>query len=144
MSTSGTGLRVTPALIIPEAELSWQFAKASGPGGQGVNTTDSRAELRWDASASAVLTSTQRTRVSQRLANRITGGVLIVSAAQHRSQLRNRQEARSRLAALVADAIAPPARPRRATKPTRGSKERRLRAKKHRGHTKQLRQRPDG
>ncbi|MFF3063471.1 alternative ribosome rescue aminoacyl-tRNA hydrolase ArfB [Oerskovia sp. NPDC057915] len=136
------GLVVSPALTIPDAELTWRFSRASGPGGQGVNTTDSRVELSWDVEASAVLDDAQRVRLTERLDKRLVGGVLTVTASEHREQLRNRAAARTRLAALVADGLAPPARQRRATRPTRGSQERRLAAKKQRTTTKQMRRRP--
>ncbi|MDT0163990.1 alternative ribosome rescue aminoacyl-tRNA hydrolase ArfB [Actinotalea sp. AC32] len=130
---------VGPSLVIPRAELSTRFSRSSGPGGQGVNTTDSRVELSWDVVASAVLTDTQRERLLERLGPRLVAGVLTVVASEHREQLRNRAAAERRLAALVADGIAPPARPRRATRPTKGSTERRLAAKRHRSDTKRLR-----
>ncbi|GGC07722.1 alternative ribosome rescue aminoacyl-tRNA hydrolase ArfB [Cellulomonas carbonis] len=130
---------VGPTLVIPRAELSTRFSRSSGPGGQGVNTTDSRVELSWDVVASAVLTDTQRERLLERLGPRLVAGVLTVVASEHREQLRNRAAAERRLAALVADGIAPPARPRRATRPTKGSTERRLAAKRHRSDTKRLR-----
>ncbi|WP_248616709.1 alternative ribosome rescue aminoacyl-tRNA hydrolase ArfB [Paraoerskovia marina] len=133
------GLRVNGSLTIPDAELSWRFSRSSGPGGQGVNTTDSRAELSWDVGASAVLTAGQRERILERLAGRLVGTTLTVAAQEHREQLRNRAAARDRMAATVAGALAPPPRTRRATKPTRGSKERRLTAKKQRSATKSLR-----
>lgn len=133
---------MSSALSIPEAELAWRFSRASGPGGQGVNTTDSRVELSWDVEGSAVLTGSQRERLLERLDKRLVGGVLTVVASEHREQLRNRAAARTRLAALVAEGLAPPARQRRATRPTRGSQERRLAAKKQRTTTKQMRRRP--
>ncbi len=133
---------MSPALTIPDAELTWRFSRASGPGGQGVNTTDSRVELSWDVASSAVLSDAQRARLVERLDKRLVGGVLTVTASEHREQLRNRAAARTRLAALVADGLAPPARQRRATRPTRGSQERRLAAKKQRTTTKQMRRRP--
>ncbi|MEV4737762.1 MULTISPECIES: alternative ribosome rescue aminoacyl-tRNA hydrolase ArfB [unclassified Microbacterium] len=136
------GLRVSGALTIPEAELSWRFSRSSGPGGQGVNTADSRVELVWDAGRSTVLSPVQRERLLDRLASRLVDGVLTIAASEHRAQLRNRDAARERLAALVAAALRPPAPPRRATKPSRGSKERRLTAKHRRTDVKQLRQRP--
>jgi ribosome-associated protein len=136
------GLRVSGALTIPEAELSWRFSRSSGPGGQGVNTADSRVELVWDAAHSAVLSPVQRERLFDRLASRLVDGVLTIAASEHRAQLRNRDAARERLASLVAEALRPPAAPRRATKPSRGSKERRLTAKHRRTDVKQLRQRP--
>ncbi|MEU4384191.1 alternative ribosome rescue aminoacyl-tRNA hydrolase ArfB [Promicromonospora sp. NPDC023805] len=133
------GLAVTSALTIPRAELTERFSRASGPGGQGVNTTDSRVELSWDVSRSAVLSDAQRERVMGRLAERLVDGVLTVVASENREQRRNRDAAAKRLAALVADALAPPPRTRRPTRATRGSKERRLTAKKQRSTTKQLR-----
>ncbi|MFD6141545.1 alternative ribosome rescue aminoacyl-tRNA hydrolase ArfB [Promicromonospora sp. NPDC060271] len=133
------GLAVTPALTIPRAELTERFSRASGPGGQGVNTTDSRVELFWDVGRSAVLSETQRERVTDRLAERLVDGVLTVVASEHREQRRNRDAAAKRLAALVAGALAPPPRTRRPTRATRGSQERRLAAKKQRSTTKRLR-----
>lgn len=133
------GLTVTPALTIPRAELTERFSRSSGPGGQGVNTTDSRVELSWDAGRSAVLSEAQRQRLLERLADRLVDGVLTVVASEHREQRRNRDAAARRLRALVADALAPPPRARRATRATRGSQERRLTAKKQRSATKQLR-----
>ncbi|MCW2163119.1 ribosome-associated protein [Microbacterium hydrothermale] len=135
-------VRVNAALVIPASELSWRFSRSSGPGGQGVNTADSRAELMWDAAASAVLSDVQRERIVDRLGARLIDGVLTIAASEHRNQLRNRDAARARLAALVAEAVRPPAPPRRATKPTRGSKERRLQAKQRRTDVKRMRQRP--
>ncbi|MDX5318608.1 MAG: aminoacyl-tRNA hydrolase [Actinomycetes bacterium] len=136
------GLRVTPALTIPTAELTWRFSRASGPGGQGVNTADSRVELSWDIGGSAVLSESQRARLLERLERRLTGGVLTVVASEHRAQLANREAVLGRLAAVVANALAPPSPPRRPTRPTRGSQERRLRAKKLRSGTKAMRRRP--
>lgn len=136
------GLRVSAGLTIPEAELSWRFSRSSGPGGQGVNTTDSRVELVWDAAHSGALSPTQRERILERLRGRLVDGVLTIAASEHRAQLRNREAAMERLAALVAEAIRPPAPARRATKPSRGSKERRLTAKHRRTDVKSLRRRP--
>jgi len=136
------GLRVTAAITIPEAELSWRFSRSSGPGGQGVNTADSRVELVWDAAGSAVLSRLQRERVLDRLSGRLVGGVLTITASEHRAQLRNRDAARARLAAVVAEALRPPSPTRRPTKPTRRAKERRLEAKQRRTDVKQLRRPP--
>lgn len=141
-ATDDPGVRVTGGLVIPPSELSWRFSRSSGPGGQGVNTADSRVELMWDAAASTALSPPQRTRVLERLGARLVGGVLTIAASEHRNQLRNREAARERLAAIVAEAVRPPAAPRRATKPTRGSTERRLHAKQRRTDVKRLRQRP--
>ncbi|MFL5507832.1 MAG: alternative ribosome rescue aminoacyl-tRNA hydrolase ArfB [Gemmatimonadales bacterium] len=136
------GLRVDSELTIPESELSWRFSRSSGPGGQGVNTADSRAELVWDVAGSTVLSSLQRERILDRLGSRVVEGVLTVTASEHRAQLRNRDAARARLAALVADALRPPSPARRPTKPGRGAKERRLEAKKRRTDVKRLRRPP--
>ncbi|MEX8034046.1 alternative ribosome rescue aminoacyl-tRNA hydrolase ArfB [Microbacterium sp. 20-116] len=142
LSSDGSDVRVSAGLVIPAAELSWRFSRSSGPGGQGVNTADSRVELMWDAVASSVLSRVQRERLIERLGDRLVGGVLTIAASEHRAQLRNRDAARARLAALVAEAVAPPAPPRRATKPTRGSRERRLQAKQRRTDVKRMRRRP--
>jgi ribosome-associated protein len=136
------GLRVAAGVTIPESELSWRFSRSSGPGGQGVNTADSRVELVWDAAGSTALSPVQRERLLERLSGRLVGGVLTIAASEHRAQLRNREAARDRLAAVVSDALRPPSPTRRATKPTRGAKERRLKAKQHRTDLKQLRRRP--
>nr|WP_239545694.1 alternative ribosome rescue aminoacyl-tRNA hydrolase ArfB [Nocardioides nitrophenolicus] len=121
-------------LVIPDTELVERFSRSPGPGGQSVNTTDSRVELVWDPASSSVLTGAQRTR----LLARVSGPVVAV-AHEHRSQHRNRVAVRERLAARVRELLAPPPPARRATKPTRGSTERRLDAKRRRGETKQLR-----
>ncbi len=136
------GHRIDSRLTIPESELSWRFSRSSGPGGQGVNTADSRVELLWDVAASAAVSPHQRERLFERLSGRLIDGVLTVVASEHRAQLRNRDAARDRLAALVADALRPPSRPRRPTKPSRGSQERRLKAKKQRTDVKRLRRPP--
>ncbi|GAB2935503.1 alternative ribosome rescue aminoacyl-tRNA hydrolase ArfB [Rhodococcus aerolatus] len=135
-------LPVTRHLLVPAAELSWRFSRASGPGGQGVNTTDSRVELTVDLTTLSTLDDARRAAVCARLQSRAPDGRLTVVAAETRSQLRNRGLARDRLAALLAAALAPPPRARRPTRPTRGSKERRLAGKKQRSTTKKLRGRP--
>ncbi|MBW6437816.1 aminoacyl-tRNA hydrolase [Actinoplanes hulinensis] len=127
---------IRPGLAIPEAELSWRFSRSSGPGGQGVNTTDSRVELSWDLAGSDLLSPGLKARAVERLASRLITGVLTITASEHRSQLRNREAAEARLASVVAAAVAPPPRARRATKPTRGSVERRIAEKKRRGQVK--------
>ncbi len=135
-------LVVTPWLRIPAEELHWRFSRSSGPGGQGVNTTDSRVELSWDAAASPALPEHLRDRALARLAARSVAGVVTIAASQFRSQLRNREAARARLVTLVREAVAPPAPARRPTRPTRGSQLRRLEDKRRRSHVKKLR-RPD-
>ncbi len=125
--------------VIPERELSWRFSRSSGPGGQGVNTTDSRVELSFDLAKSSVFGPTLKARALDRLADRLVDGVVTVTASEQRSQLQNRQAAETRLVALLAEATAPPPRKRRATKPSRGATERRIASKKKRGETKRLR-----
>jgi len=125
--------------VIPAAELGWRFSRASGPGGQGVNTTDSRVELVYDLAASDVLPPALRERALRRLAARLTPAGLVVVAAEHRSQWQNRQAAQKRLVELIQAAIAPPPPPRRPTRPSRGAVERRLKAKRQRGSIKNSR-----
>ncbi len=132
-------LRVSGALVIPAEELEWRFSRASGPGGQGVNTTDSRVQLRWDVAASTALTPEQRDRLLSRLGTRLVDGVIQVTAAETRSQRQNREAAGRRLAELLAAGLAPPPRRRRQTKPTRGSVERRIAGKRRRSDVKRLR-----
>lgn len=135
------GPGIPAGLVIPGRELVETFTHASGPGGQGVNTTDSRVQLSLDLATTSALTDAQRSRVIERLSGRLVGTVLTISASEHRSQLRNRAAARERLAALIREALAPD-QVRRATRPTRGSQRRRLDAKSRRAETKKNRQRP--
>lgn len=134
-----TVLPVCGSISIPEAELGWRFSRAGGPGGQGVNTTDSRVELVFDVAASTAFTPAQRTRVLQRLGGRLSHGVLTIVAAEHRSQLRNREAARVRLVRMLREALAPDPPPRRPTCPSRAARERRLAEKRRRTLTKRLR-----
>ena len=137
------GPGVPLGLTVPSAELVERFSRSSGPGGQGVNTADSRVELELDVVAFDGFTDSQRNRVLRALDSRLVGGrLLVVAASEHRQQRRNRAAARQRMAELLRDAMAPPPAPRRATRPTRGSKERRLSAKRRRGETKAGRSRP--
>ncbi|MER5729140.1 alternative ribosome rescue aminoacyl-tRNA hydrolase ArfB [Streptomyces sp. NPDC002138] len=124
------------AVALPEAELTWRFSRSSGPGGQHVNTSDSRVELLFDIGATKALPEVWRARALERLASRLVDGVVTVRASEHRSQFRNREMALVRLAALLAEATAPPPKARRATKIPRGINERRLREKKARAETK--------
>jgi ribosome-associated protein len=135
-------LIVTGSLVIPAAELSERFSRSSGPGGQGVNTADSRVELSFDVAGSPSIPDHLRARVMDRLASRLSGGVITVAASEYRAQLANRQAARERLAALLRAAAQPPPPPRRPTRPGRGAKERRLAEKRRRSETKRAR-RPD-
>lgn len=135
-------VRLPFGVSVPEAELEVRAARSSGPGGQGVNTTDSKVELRWDIPGSNALDETQRARLLERLSPRLTtDGVLILTGQEHRSQHRNREAVLARFRSIVGEALAPP-RQRRRTRPTRASKERRLRAKRERSETKRLRKPP--
>lgn len=124
------------AVSLPEAELMWRFSRSSGPGGQHVNTSDSQVELRFDLAATESLPEVWKERALERLANRLVNGVVSVRSSEHRSQWRNRETAAVRLTALLAEATAPPPKPRRKRKIPRGINERRLREKKQRGDTK--------
>ncbi len=135
-------LHVTRSVVIGPSELTWRFSRSSGPGGQGVNTTDSRVELTFDVGRSPALRDVQRQRVLERLAGRLVDGTLTVTASEHRSQLRNRDAAAARLAQTLREALAPGPPSRRPTRPTRGSQQRRLDEKARRGRAKQLRRRP--
>jgi ribosome-associated protein len=135
-------LEISPVLSIPASELDWRFSRSSGPGGQHVNTSDSRVELSWNIAGSRVLTDAQRERLVSRLDPKLVSGVLTISASEQRSQLRNREIALQKLAGILTSALAPDAPRRRATKPTKGSQRRRLAAKSQRSATKQQRQRP--
>src|SRR5690554_4843079 len=128
-------------LLVPDDELVEQFTHASGPGGQGVNTASSRVQLSLDLGTTTALDEAQRARVLERLGPRLSGTVLTISAAEHRSQRRNRTAARERLALLLREAVRPRI-PRRATRPTAGSRRRRLEAKRARAEIKQRRRRP--
>ena len=136
-------LRIPPGpgcprgLVVPAGELIERFSHASGPGGQGVNTADSRVQLSLDLGSTSALGEKQRERALSVLGERLT-----VTAAERRSQRRNRAAARERLGEILRAALTPPV-PRRATKPTRASKLRRLDAKKRRSELKARRRRPD-
>jgi ribosome-associated protein len=136
-------LPVRGSLVLPERELHWRFSRASGPGGQGVNTTDPRVELSFDLARSPSVPEPLRERALGRLAGRLVDGVVTVVASEQRSQLRNREAARERLAEILRTAIAADPPPRRPTRPTAGAKRRRLDAKTRRGAVKRLRGRPE-
>jgi len=137
---SGRGL--PHGLVVPGGELVERFSRSSGPGGQGVNTTDSRVELRWDIGASRALDDHQRARLLDGLAHRLSDGVLVIVASEHRSQRQNRTAARGRLSNLVLEALAPPPPSRRPTRPSRAARQRRIDDKKRRGTIKATRARP--
>jgi ribosome-associated protein len=134
---------VVRGTVIPPEELSWRFSRSPGPGGQSVNTTESRVELSYDLARSDALPPPLKDRALRALEGRMPGGVITVTASENRSQLRNREAAAARLAALLTEATAPPPRPRRPTRPSRAARERRLADKQRRSEIKRLR-RPDG
>jgi ribosome-associated protein len=136
--TDGLVLRSGPGvpdgLVIPESDLEERFSRSSGPGGQSVNTTDSRVEVSLDLASTSALSEAQRERAVSRL-----GRSLSVTASEHRSQHRNRVAARSRMADRLREALAPPPLKRVPTKPTKGSQRRRVESKKRRSQVKSLR-----
>ena len=137
-------VRVTERLTIPASELTLSFARSGGPGGQNVNKVSSKVELRWSVAASTALSEPDRAWLLERLASRLTSdGTLIVTSTATRDQPKNREDALAKLSLIVRSALARPT-PRRATRPTKGSKRRRLAAKRHRGEVKRLRhERPE-
>lgn len=137
-------LEIKPGVVIPEGELRWRFSKSSGPGGQGVNTTDSRVQVTLDLIGSPSIPESLKARAVRRLGARLHEGCLTVTATESRSQWQNRRAARIRLTDLLRAAMASPPRQRRPTRPTRGSVERRISDKKSRGQVKRLRQTRDG
>ncbi|NQU38143.1 MAG: aminoacyl-tRNA hydrolase [Actinobacteria bacterium] len=132
-------LIVKPGIEIPASELTWKFSRSSGPGGQSVNTTDSRVSLSFNVRQTSVLDQYLKARAVERLSARLVDGVLTVHAEDERSQHQNRLAAQERLTAILRSAITPPPAKRRATKPSRRAKERRIAGKKQRGETKRLR-----
>jgi ribosome-associated protein len=136
MPPPSADLVVSSRLVVPAHELRWRFSRSSGPGGQGVNTTDSRVELILDVAGSPSIPPFLRDRAVERLGDRLVDGVLTVTASEHRSQLRNREAAAARLTAILRSAVAPPPSARRPTKPSRGAVERRLEDKKARARRK--------
>jgi len=138
----GGHLVVTASITVPSNELRWRFSRSSGPGGQGVNTTDSRVELTFDVANSPSIPPRLRDRALGRLADRLVDGTLTVAASEHRSQLRNREAAATRLASALRSALAPPPRARRPTTPSRSAVERRLTEKKANAQRKAQRRPP--
>lgn len=136
-------LTIRPGFVVPLRELSWRFSRSAGPGGQSVNTADSRVELSFDLARSEAVPEQMRARALSRLEGRLIDGVLTLTAADQRSQLRNRDAAAERLVRVLREATAPPPRTRRATRPSRGAVERRISGKKHRAAIKKDRRRPE-
>jgi ribosome-associated protein len=132
-------LVVNSRVTVPPHELSWRFSRSSGPGGQGVNTTDSRVELSFDVANSSALSATLKQRALERLSDRLVDGVLTITASEHRSQLRNREAALARLAETLRAAVAPPPKARRPTKPSKAAADRRIAEKKRRSALKRNR-----
>lgn len=132
-------LVVRGSVVIPARELTWRFSRAGGPGGQGVNTADSRVQLVFNLASSPSIPEHLRSRAMSRLDTRLQDGCLTVTAAEHRSQLQNRRAAERRLVDTLREAMAPPPRARRPTKPSRAANDRRIKEKKSRGMTKRLR-----
>ncbi|MEI7779779.1 MAG: alternative ribosome rescue aminoacyl-tRNA hydrolase ArfB [Actinomycetes bacterium] len=130
------------SVVIPEGEVRWRFSKSSGPGGQSVNTTDSRAEVRFNVATSPSLSPFYKARALARLADRLVAGEIVVVAQEHKSQLRNREAAAARLQEILAAALAPEPHKRRPTKVSKAAVERRLKEKKVRAQVKRNR-RPD-
>lgn len=140
--TIAPGPGIPGGLVIVAADLTERFAKSSGPGGQGVNTTDSKVQLSVDIATYSSLSDAQRRRALHNHEHRLDGTVHTVTASTQRLQVRNRAEARERMAAVLREALAPPPPPRRRAKPTRSSVRRRLEAKKRRSELKSTRRRP--
>ncbi|GAA4364802.1 alternative ribosome rescue aminoacyl-tRNA hydrolase ArfB [Actinomadura sp. NPDC048032] len=132
-------IHVRGSVSIPESELGWRFSRSSGPGGQHVNTSATAAELSFDVANSPSLPEPLRARALERLSGRLVRGVLTIRAEEYRSQQRNRDAARTRLATLLAEATAPPPKKRIPKKVPRGINERRLENKKRRSNVKRQR-----
>jgi ribosome-associated protein len=130
---------VVRGTVIPAEELCWRFSRSPGPGGQSVNTTESRVELSYNLAGSNALPATLQERAMRTLAGRMHDGVITVTSSENRSQLRNREAAAARLSALLTEATAPPPKARRPTRPSRAARERRLADKQRRSEIKRLR-----
>lgn len=142
MSRLPAEIRITRRLVIPASEIELSYARSGGPGGQHVNRTATKVQLRWNLPASAAPTDADRARLAERLASRLTkDGDVLVSSERHRDQGRNVEDALERFVALLKRALARP-RPRKKTRPTKASRERRLDEKRRRGATKRDRRRP--
>ena len=143
MTEANQDLRLERGHVIPGRELHWSFGPSGGPGGQHANRAHSRAELRFAVVGSTAFSDSESERIVAGLSNRIRDGVVAVIADDHRSQWRNRQVARSRLRTLLDDALRPDPLARRATRPSRRARQRRVDEKRRRSQTKRLREKPE-
>lgn len=135
-------LRIKRGVVVPESEIAAEYSRAAGPGGQHVNKTETRVTLRWSVADSAAISDEVREKLRRRLASRLTkDGELLVSVETHRSRLRNTELAYERMQEILQKALAEPKK-RKPTKPSRGAKERRLKAKRKTAEKKQARKRP--
>jgi ribosome-associated protein len=134
---------VVRGVVIPPDELTWRFSRSPGPGGQSVNTTESRVELSFDLADSEALAPELKERALRALDSRLVSGVITVTSSENRSQLRNREAAAARMSELLTAATAPPPRSRRPTRPSRAARERRLADKQRRSQIKRLRRPTD-
>ena len=125
-------------ISLPESEMAWRFSRSSGAGGQHVNTTDTRVELTWSLTGTTALDAEQKAIAARRLRSRLVDGAITIVSSRFRSQHRNREAARVRLEELITQSVVPP-KPRRPTRRTKASVERRLDAKKRRGDVKKSR-----
>ncbi|SBW19294.1 class I peptide chain release factor [Candidatus Protofrankia californiensis] len=132
-------MQVSPGFVLRESDLTWRFSRSSGPGGQGVNTSDSRVEVSFDVRRSPSLPEPLRERALGRLEGRLVDGILTVTASEHRSQLRNREAAAARLITTLRRASSPPPPVRRPTRPSASAVQRRIAGKKHRAQIKRQR-----
>lgn len=135
-------LRISGRVSIPLRELHFQASRSSGPGGQSVNTSDTKVELTFDLIKTEAMSPFLKERAIERLGKRVRDGVITIVSSEHRSQLMNKQAAQKRLQTLLADAISPPAPSRRPTKPSKSAQRKRVDEKTQRGQTKKLRRPP--
>ena len=133
-------LAISPRVLIPANEIKWRFSKASGPGGQKVNKTDSRVEIIFDVQKSKALSSYQKFLINSKYKSNLIKGCICITVQENRNQFKNRQLALSRLASALRDLLKPSINKRRETKPTRASQRERLQSKKRRGEVKKNRQ----
>ncbi len=139
MHSTSSNLRINSRIIIPSSELQWRFSRSSGPGGQNVNTTDSRVELLFNIQASSSLGDFRKKQLLEKLSKKLARGWLRVVAAEERSQYLNKKSALVRMRNIIIEGLKSPPKPRAITKPTKASERRRIHKKKHRGEVKRNR-----